>query len=95
MMVVIRTDTCRRNMYLTEDYNSPQSAYWALKAFVVIGLPGDDPFWTEPEPHIRTRIHFPQLPSVAHRAKSFVIDQVATIFFSHQRSSRLYSGKVD
>ncbi|KAF7546541.1 hypothetical protein G7046_g9270 [Stylonectria norvegica] len=38
------------NMYLTEDYNSPQSAYWALKAFIAIGLPADNPFWAEPEP---------------------------------------------
>lgn len=36
-------------MYLTEDYNSPQSAYWALKAFIAIGLTENDPFWKEPE----------------------------------------------
>ncbi|KAJ0426613.1 hypothetical protein BJY00DRAFT_322829 [Aspergillus carlsbadensis] len=36
-------------MYLTEDYNSPQSVYWALKTFIIIGLPASDQFWQEPE----------------------------------------------
>jgi hypothetical protein len=36
-------------MYLTEDYNSPQSVYWALKPFIIIGLPASDPFWKETE----------------------------------------------
>jgi hypothetical protein len=36
-------------MYLTEDYNSPQSVYWALKSFVAIMLPSNEPFWTEAE----------------------------------------------
>jgi hypothetical protein len=36
-------------MFLSEDYNSHQSVYWALKSFVVVGLTADSPFWTEPE----------------------------------------------
>jgi hypothetical protein len=36
-------------MYLTEDYNSPQSVYWALKSFVAIMLPSDEPFWADDE----------------------------------------------
>lgn len=36
-------------MYLTEDYNSPQSVYWGLKSFVAILLSSDEPFWTEAE----------------------------------------------
>ncbi|OLN87036.1 hypothetical protein CCHL11_06548 [Colletotrichum chlorophyti] len=40
------------NMYLSEDYNSPQSVYWCLKSLVVLGLPKDHPFWTcEELPH--------------------------------------------
>ncbi|GKT91442.1 hypothetical protein CT0861_11705 [Colletotrichum tofieldiae] len=40
------------NMYLSEDYNSPQSVYWCLKSLVVLGLPEDHPFWTSEElPH--------------------------------------------
>ncbi|PKS08403.1 hypothetical protein jhhlp_005347 [Lomentospora prolificans] len=37
------------NMYMTEDYNSPQSVYWCLKAFLVVGLGPSHPFWTEKE----------------------------------------------
>ncbi|KAF5507247.1 hypothetical protein CGCA056_v013807 [Colletotrichum aenigma] len=40
------------NMYLSEDYNSPQSVYWCLKSFIVLGLDKDHPFWTSEEvPH--------------------------------------------
>jgi hypothetical protein len=34
------------NMYMSEDYNSPQSPYWALKSFLALGLPSDHAFWT-------------------------------------------------
>ncbi|KAF2656546.1 hypothetical protein K491DRAFT_703994 [Lophiostoma macrostomum CBS 122681] len=37
------------NMYLSEDYNSPQSPYWALKAFLALALPKEDVFWTSTE----------------------------------------------
>ncbi|KAH8893634.1 hypothetical protein GQ53DRAFT_684108 [Thozetella sp. PMI_491] len=37
------------NMFLSEDYNSPQSVYWALKSFVVVALAADKGFWTERE----------------------------------------------
>jgi hypothetical protein len=43
------------NMYMSEDYNSPQSPYWALKSFLALGLPDDHPFWTaEEKPPPRT-----------------------------------------
>lgn len=38
-----------RNMFLSEDYNSPQSVYWALKSFIVVALGPDHPFWTGTE----------------------------------------------
>ena len=34
------------NMYMAEDYNSPQSPYWCLKSFVILALPETDDFWT-------------------------------------------------
>lgn len=37
------------NMYMSEDYNSPQSTYWALKSFLSLGLPETHPFWTAEE----------------------------------------------
>ncbi|SPO04652.1 uncharacterized protein DNG_07337 [Cephalotrichum gorgonifer] len=33
------------NMYMAEDYNSPQSPYWCLKSLVVLALPPTDNFW--------------------------------------------------
>lgn len=37
------------NVFLTEEYNSPQSVYWALKSLVVVGLTADKPFWNDVE----------------------------------------------
>ncbi|KXH32017.1 hypothetical protein CNYM01_02432 [Colletotrichum nymphaeae SA-01] len=37
------------NMYLCEDYNSPQSPYWCLKTLIAVGLAEDDDFWTTDE----------------------------------------------
>ena len=40
------------NMYLSENYNSPQSVYWCLKSFIVLHLPENHAFWAAPElPH--------------------------------------------
>ncbi|PSN65478.1 hypothetical protein BS50DRAFT_527895 [Corynespora cassiicola Philippines] len=40
------------NMYLSENYNSPQSVFWCLKSFLVLGLPEKHPFWASEEmPH--------------------------------------------
>lgn len=58
------------NMYLTEDYNSPQSVYWCLKSLIVLGLPEDNPFWTcEEQPHPLDRSS--SLPSSASEAGAF------------------------
>ena len=39
-------------MYMSEDYNSPQSPYWCFKTFCAIQLPEDHHFWTcEELPH--------------------------------------------
>ena len=43
------------NMYLTEDYNSPQSVYWCLKSLILLGVPGDHHFWgCEELPYLKT-----------------------------------------
>lgn len=36
-------------MFMSEDYNSPQSPYWALKAFLILALPESHPFWQAKE----------------------------------------------
>ncbi|KAL3442740.1 hypothetical protein BJX65DRAFT_321142 [Aspergillus insuetus] len=37
------------NMYMAEDYNSPQSVYWSLKSMIVLMLGADDAYWTSEE----------------------------------------------
>ncbi|KFY04890.1 hypothetical protein O988_00440 [Pseudogymnoascus sp. VKM F-3808] len=37
------------NMYMAEDYNSPQSVYWSLKSMIVICLGKDHEFWFSQE----------------------------------------------
>ena len=38
-----------RNQVFTEGYNAFGSPYWALKTFLLLGLPEDHPFWSIPE----------------------------------------------
>ena len=39
-------------MYMSEDYNSPQSPYWCLKTLIAVSLAKDSDFWTaEEEPY--------------------------------------------
>ena len=37
------------NLLMCEPYNSPQSPYWALKAFLPLALPTEHPFWAARE----------------------------------------------
>ncbi|WP_179292068.1 DUF2264 domain-containing protein [Paenibacillus campinasensis] len=37
------------NLVMAENYNSPGSPYWALKAFLPLALPADHPFWVSEE----------------------------------------------
>ncbi|KAL4741916.1 hypothetical protein BDV11DRAFT_212515 [Aspergillus similis] len=39
----------RWNMYMAEDYNSPQSVYWSLKSFIPLALADGHTFWTSTE----------------------------------------------
>lgn len=50
------------NMFLSENYNSPQSVYWCLKSFTILCLPESHPFWIAEElPHpLAARILFAQ-----------------------------------
>lgn len=51
------------NMYLAENYNSPQSVYWCFKAFIVLMLPEDHHFWRAPE-LLHPSLVTPTLPRV-------------------------------
>ncbi|KAJ4983065.1 hypothetical protein SVAN01_11443 [Stagonosporopsis vannaccii] len=46
------------NMYLAEDYNSPQSVYWCLKSLIVLDIPEEHSFWKFDE------LPYPQSDSV-------------------------------
>ncbi|OOQ86342.1 hypothetical protein PEBR_21761 [Penicillium brasilianum] len=37
------------NMFMCEDYNSPQSPYWCLKTLIAVSLAQDDKFWSDEE----------------------------------------------
>ncbi|KAK0383460.1 hypothetical protein NLU13_9371 [Sarocladium strictum] len=37
------------NQYMTENYNSPGSPYWACMAFICLAVPESHPFWTSSE----------------------------------------------
>ncbi|EMA38009.1 DUF2264 domain-containing protein [Halococcus hamelinensis] len=56
---------------MSEDYNSPNSPYWAMKAFFPLALSADHPFWQaaeEPLPDLPTRIVQPEAGKVICRA---------------------------
>lgn len=44
-----RSYLCCRNMFMCEDYNSPQSPYWCLKTLIAVSLAQDDEFWSAEE----------------------------------------------
>lgn len=46
-------------MHMMEDYNSPQSPYWALKSLVIVALSATEDFWTQPE------VDFPDMPAAS------------------------------
>ncbi|CAG9983158.1 unnamed protein product [Clonostachys byssicola] len=52
------------NMYITENYNSPGSPYWACLAFVCLAVPETHPFWTSKEESLRDVI--PKIKALKH-----------------------------
>lgn len=49
------------NLFMSERYNAPGSPYWALKAFWILALPEEHPFWQAREevPSYEGRKYFP------------------------------------
>lgn len=48
-----------------EDYSSPGASFWALRAFIVLALPDDDPFWrVEPVAPELDGLHMEKEPAV-------------------------------
>lgn len=46
---VLSVGFCYPNQHMCENYNSPQSPYWSLKAFSTLLLPESHPFWASKE----------------------------------------------
>lgn len=55
------------NLKMAEFYNAPGSPSWAMKAFLVLALPKNHPFWTAEEEEL------PQLPRLSVQKHPFMI----------------------
>ncbi|KAM0280997.1 hypothetical protein ACHAQH_003726 [Verticillium albo-atrum] len=64
------------NMYMSEDYNSPQSVYWCLKPFVVLALGAGDEFWQCEEDVYPADLRFPisQIAAVVWPARQILVN---------------------
>ncbi|KAH6715161.1 hypothetical protein DL95DRAFT_444712 [Leptodontidium sp. 2 PMI_412] len=56
---------CFPNMYMAENYNSPQSPMWACLAFICLAVPQDHPFWTSKEEPYPTQL-IPKIRALKH-----------------------------
>ncbi len=55
------------NLKMAEFYNSPGSATWAMKAFIVLALPDNHPFWTAEEEAL------PEMPELSSQPHPYMI----------------------
>ncbi len=58
------------NLMMCEEYNSPTSPYWAMKAFLPLALSPDAPFWQaeeEPFPFNETLVSNPENKTIVQR----------------------------
>ncbi|TGO09248.1 hypothetical protein BTUL_0174g00310 [Botrytis tulipae] len=53
------------NMFMSENYNSPGSPYWACLAFICLAVPQDHPFWTSEEEPYPTSL-LPAIKALKH-----------------------------
>ena len=64
------------NLQMSESYNAPGSPYWAMKAFMFLGLPEDHPFWAAecaPLPELDERKYLEYAGMVLQRGKENVV----------------------
>lgn len=58
------------NLIMGERYNSPGSPYWSLKAFAILMLPDDHPFWSvkvAPMPELKEQMLLTSADMLIHR----------------------------
>ncbi|KAF5020389.1 hypothetical protein F66182_7597 [Fusarium sp. NRRL 66182] len=65
------------NMYMAEDYNSPQSVYWCLKTLITVGLAGDDEFWT------LEALPYPAFDLTSHEPRTQIVKAPQQIICNH------------
>jgi len=53
------------NMFMSENYNSPQSPMWACLAFICLAVPEDHPFWASKEEPYPTEL-LPKVKALKH-----------------------------
>lgn len=56
---VLTIGYCYPNLYMSERYNAPGSPYWGMKAFLLLALPDEHPFWTAPAAPLPAEIATP------------------------------------
>jgi len=63
------------NLIMADHYNSPGSPYWGLKAFLVLALDEDHPFWQAEETLLSNQTNQPQI--TADKIPGFIISRNA------------------
>lgn len=64
------------NLQISESYNAPGSPYWALKAFMFLGISDDHPYWkaeAEPLPHLDSFKYLKHANMLIQRDKTNVV----------------------
>ena len=59
------------NLQMSESYNGPGSPYWALMAFLFLGIPKEDPFWkceAAPMPSLPLKKFLSNVPMIMQRS---------------------------
>jgi len=80
------------NLIMSEGYNAYGSPYWAFKAFIILAVPDDHPFWTSTEESAVLPEHIP-LPEARgiiqrdeHQSQFFVVGQQVPLWMSHNQA---------
>lgn len=78
-----------QNLIMSEPYNSGQSPYWALKAFLPLMLPGSHPFWASEEEECPVRA----MPSTQRKIGFVIANQPGdAVALSSGQQSNLGNG---
>jgi len=80
------------NQVMSEGYNAYGSPYWALKAFIMLAVPEDHPFWAADEaaPEVKSHITIPEARGIIQRdaaqSQFYVVGQYVASWMSHAQA---------